>query len=224
MVYEELKNKFEKLNDDDKNALLIYKTRLGRAINSLDIEEKEVVDVYNKYKRLLSNPNNMFMAFTVFKDVSFSSLDSFRESLTNIKERVMNINLTLDEDITVYRAFSLNDSKDEVLLSKSELISTSLDIDTCDNFLIPNSNKHYLYQINLEKGAKVAVCPYSILLDSNDRLILSKSSDQEEILLNKENYSFDVVKTTTKQLDNNEKLIIRVVDSKVNKKTNTRKV
>ena len=37
MVYEELKNKFEDLNDDDKNALLIYKSRLGRAINSLDI-------------------------------------------------------------------------------------------------------------------------------------------------------------------------------------------
>lgn len=56
MVYEELKNKFEDLSDEDKNALLIYKSRLGRAINSLDIEEKEVVDIYNKYKRLLSNP------------------------------------------------------------------------------------------------------------------------------------------------------------------------
>lgn len=74
MVYEELKNKFEDLSDEDKNALLIYKSRLGRAINSLDIEEKEVVDVYNKYKRLFAN---MFMSFTVFKDVSFSSLDSF---------------------------------------------------------------------------------------------------------------------------------------------------
>ena len=38
MVYEELKSKFEELSDDDKNALLIYKSRLGRAINSLDIE------------------------------------------------------------------------------------------------------------------------------------------------------------------------------------------
>ena len=168
MVYEELKNKFEDLNDDDKNALLIYKSRLGRAINSLDIEEKEVVDVYNKYKRLLSNPANMFMSFTVFKDVSFSSLDSFKESLINIKKKVMNINLTLDEDTTVYRAFSLSDDSEEELLSKSH--------------------------------------------------------DQEEILLNKENYSFDIVKTTTKELDNNEKLIIRVLDSETLEKTNTKKV
>ena len=133
MVYEELKNKFEDLSDEDKNALLIYKSRLGRAINSLDIEEKEVVD---KYKRLLSNPANMFMSFTVFKDVSFSSLDSFKESLINIKNKVLNINLTLDEDTTVYRAFSLSDDSEEELLSKSELISTSLNIDTCDDFLV----------------------------------------------------------------------------------------
>lgn len=225
MVYEELKNKFEDLNDDDKNALLIYKSRLGRAINSLDIEEKEVVDVYNKYKRLLSNPANMFMSFTVFKDVSFSSLDSFKESLINIKKKVMNINLTLDEDTTVYRAFSLSDDSEEELLSKSELISTSLDIDTCDDFLVAGNSRHYLYQINLKKGSKVAICPYAILLDSkSDRLILSKSHDQEEILLNKENYSFDIVKTTTKELDNNEKLIIRVLDSETLEKTNTKKV
>lgn len=157
MVYEELKNKFEDLSDEDKNALLIYKSRLGRAINSLDIEEKEVVDVYNKYKRLLSNPANMFMSFTVFKDVSFSSLDSFKESLINIKNKVLNINLTLDEDTTVYRAFSLSDDSEEELLSKSELISTSLDIDTCDDFLVAGNKRHYLYQINLKKGGKVAI-------------------------------------------------------------------
>ncbi len=159
MVYEELKNKFEDLSDEDKNALLIYKSRLGRAINSLDIEEKEVVDVYNKYKRLLSNPANMFMSFTVFKDVSFSSLDSFKESLINIKNKVLNINLTLDEDTTVYRAFSLSDDSEEELLSKSELISTSLDIDTCDDFLVAGNKRYYLYQINLKKGGKVAICP-----------------------------------------------------------------
>ena len=157
MVYEELKNKFEDLSDEDKNVLLIYKSRLGRAINSLDIEEKEVVDVYNKYKRLLSNPANMFMSFTVFKDVSFSSLDSFKESLINIKNKVLNINLILDEDTTVYQAFSLSDDSEEELLLKSELISTSLDIDTCDDFLVAGNKRHYLYQINLKKGVKVAI-------------------------------------------------------------------
>ena len=35
-------------------------------------------------KRLFAN---MFMSFTVFKDVSFSSLDSFKESFINIKNK-----------------------------------------------------------------------------------------------------------------------------------------
>ena len=58
--------------------------------------------------------------------------------------------LTLDEDTTVYRAFSLSDDSEEELLSKSELISTSLDIDTCDDFLVAGNKRHYLYQINLK--------------------------------------------------------------------------
>ena len=223
MVYEDLKKKFENLSDDNKNALLVYKSRLGRAINSLDIDEKEIIDVYNKYKDLLSNPKNMFMSFTVFKDVSFSSLDSFKESLKNIKEKVMNINFTLDDDVTVYRAFSLKDNSDEQLLAKSELISTSLNIDTCDKFLVAGNNIHYLYQINLTKSSLVAICPYAIKIDG-DRLILSNNDVQEEVLLNKENYSFDTVKTTIKELDNNEKLVIRVLDARGIKKTNTRKV
>ena len=101
----------------------------------------------------------MFMSFTVFKDVSFSSLDSFKESFINIKNKVLNINLILDEDTTVYQAFSLSDDSEEELLSKSELISTSLDIDTCDDFLVAGNKRHYLYQINLKKVGKVAICP-----------------------------------------------------------------
>lgn len=131
----------------------------------------------------------MFMSFTVFKDVSFSSLDSFKESFINIKNKVLNINLILDEDTTVYQAFSLSDDSEEELLLKSELISTGLNIDTCDDFLVAGNKWHYLYQINLKKGVKVAICPNAILLDSkSDILILSKSHNQEEILLNKENY------------------------------------
>lgn len=119
----------------------------------------------------------------------------------------------------------ISDDSEEELLLKSELISTSLDIDTCDDFLVAGNKRHYLYQINLKKGGKVAICPYAILLDSkSDRLILSKSHDQEEILLNKENYTFDIVKTTTKELENNEKLVIRVLDSEILEKTNTKKV
>ena len=42
MVYEELINEYNKLTDEEKNSLLVYKSRLGRAINSLNNDEEEI--------------------------------------------------------------------------------------------------------------------------------------------------------------------------------------
>ncbi len=70
---------YENLTSEEKNSLLIYKSRLGRAINSLDNDYQEVEDIYYKYKELLSKKENMFMSLTVFKDISFDSIDSFIE-------------------------------------------------------------------------------------------------------------------------------------------------
>lgn len=178
---------YENLTSEEKNSLLVYKSRLGRAINSLDNDYQEVEDIYYKYKELLSKKENMFMSLTVFKDVSFDSIDSFIESLVNTKEIIKNIDMKLEEDMTVYRAYSIPTAQEEMFLSRSELVSTSLDIDNCDDFLINDDNyNHYLYKINLEKGSLVTVCPYSILLDGlTGRLILSKNNTQDEVILNK---------------------------------------
>ena len=70
---------YENLTSEEKNSLLVYKSRLGRAINSLDNDYQEVEDIYYKYKELLSKKENMFMSLTVFKDISFDSIDSFIE-------------------------------------------------------------------------------------------------------------------------------------------------
>lgn len=76
---ENLLEEYENLTSEEKNSLLIYKSRLGRAINSLDNDYQEVEDIYYKYKELLSKKENMFMSLTVFKDISFDSIDSFIE-------------------------------------------------------------------------------------------------------------------------------------------------
>jgi len=83
---ENLLKEYENLTSEEKNSLLIYKSRLGRAINSLGNDCQEIENVYYKYKKLLSKRENMFMIFTVFKDVYFDSIDSFIESLVNTKE------------------------------------------------------------------------------------------------------------------------------------------
>lgn len=38
MVYLQLMNQYNELSEQEKNALIIYKSRLGRAINSLDYD------------------------------------------------------------------------------------------------------------------------------------------------------------------------------------------
>lgn len=223
---ENLLEEYENLTSEEKNSLLVYKSRLGRAINSLDNDYQEVEDIYYKYKELLSEKENMFMSLTVFKDVSFDSIDSFIESLVNTKEIIKNIDMKLEEDMTVYRAYSIPTAQEEMFLSRSELVSTSLDIDNCDDFLINDDNyNHYLYKINLEKGSLVTVCPYSILLDGlTGRLILSKNNTQDEVILNKENYNFEVVKTTTRTLEDGSNLEIKTINGSPKEKRHTRKV
>lgn len=51
---ENLLEEYENLTSEEKNSLLVYKSRLGRAINSLDNDYQEVEDIYYKYKELLS--------------------------------------------------------------------------------------------------------------------------------------------------------------------------
>lgn len=214
MIYENLLKQYEELTEEEKNTLLVYKSRLGRAINSLDNNDLEIKEIYEKYKSLVENPENLFMKFSVFKDISFKSLEEFIESLIKVKEKLNEISkkIILTEDITVYRAFSISNEEELMPLSKANLVSTSLNINECSKYLIPNKGyTHYLYQINLEKGSMVTICPYRILIDNNDRLTLTKENGSEEIIISKDNYDFEeVMETTTEFTDNEELNIISV--------------
>lgn len=214
MIYEDLIKQYEALTEEEKNTLLVYKSRLGRAINSLDNNDLEIKEIYEKYKSLAENPKNIFMKFSVFKDISFKSLEEFIESLIKVKEKLNEISkkIILTEDITVYRAFSISNEEKLIPLSKANLVSTSLNINECSKYLIPNKGyTHYLYQINLEKGSMVTICPYRILIDNNDRLTLTKENASEEIIISKANYDFEEeTETITKFTDNEELNIISV--------------
>ena len=168
----------------------------------------------------LKNPQNIFIKFSVFKDISFKSLEEFIESLLNVKEKLDKISskIILSQDITVYRAFSIRDDKELISISKSNLVSTSLDINECSKYIIPNKGfTYYLYQINLEKGSMIAICPYRILIDNNDRLVLTKENDSKEIILSKDNFDFEEVEKTESTFNNNEKLNIISIDAKSKK-------
>lgn len=218
MIYKDLLKQYEELTEEEKNILLVYKSRLGRAINSLNNNDSEIKEIYKRYKFLVENPQNIFMKFSVFKDISFKSLEEFIESLLNVKEKLDKISskIILSQDITVYRAFSIRDDEELISISKSNLVSTSLDIDECSKYIIPNKGyTHYLYQLNLEKGSLVAICPYRILIDNNDRLVLTKDNDSKEIILSKDNFDFEEVVKTESTFNSDEKLNIISINAKV---------
>ena len=218
-MYEYLKEEFEKLSEEEKNALMIYKSRLGLAINDMN----RIDEIYYFYKDIINDPKNIFLKMSVFKDIDFSNVISFSESLDHIYEIVKKATskIILKEDLTVYRMVSIKDDEELKDISKGTVISTSINIDTCSKFLINEEGyKHYLYQINLEKGSKVGICPYSILYNRGDNTVtLSKNSDQEEIIINKYNYNFENKDVHEVSLDNGIVLNIISYDSK-NKELN----
>lgn len=185
MIYEDLIEQYKNLDESEAHALLIYKSRLSRAINSLDIDDEEVMEAYNTYKEYLENPSNIFMKMTVFKDIDFSDISSFKNSLELVKKKIKDASLKmrLKDDLTVYRALSVPSDDSVSFISKSDIISTSTSFDECSKFIIPDSNyKHTLYQINLEKDSPVLICPYSILI-KDGVLSLTQRHDQKEMIL-----------------------------------------
>lgn len=217
MIYEDLIEQYKNLDESEAHALLIYKSRLSRAINSLDIDDEEVMEAYNTYKEYLENPSNIFMKMTVFKDIDFSDISSFKNSLELVKEKIKDASLKmrLKDDLTVYRALSVSSDDSVSFISKSDIISTSTSFDECSKFIIPDSNyKHTLYQINLEKDSPVLICPYSILI-KDGVLSLTQRHDQKEIILLKDNYDFTEVLSTDTKLNDLDNINIVLLDAEV---------
>lgn len=217
MIYGDLIEQYKNLDESEAHALLIYKSRLSRAINSLDIDDEEVMEAYNTYKEYLENPSNIFMKMTVFKDIDFSDISSFKNSLELVKKKIedASLKMRLKDDLTVYRALSVSKDDSISFISRSDIISTSTSFDECSKFIIPDSNyKHTLYQINLEKNSPVLICPYSILI-KDGVLSLTQRHDQKEIILLKNNYDFTEVLSTDAKLNDLDNINIVLLDAKV---------
>lgn len=217
MIYEDLIEQYKNLDESEAHALLIYKSRLSRAINSLDIDDEEVMEAYNTYKEYLENPSNIFMKMTVFKDIDFSDISSFKNSLELVKKKIKDASLKmrLKDDLTVYRALSVPSDDSVSFISRSDIISTSTSFDECSKFIIPDSNyKHTLYQINLEKDSPVLICPYSILI-KDGVLSLTQRHDQKEIILLKDNYDFTEILSTDAKLNDLDNINIVLLDAEV---------
>lgn len=223
-MYETLVNEFnEKYTEEEKNLLFLYKSRIGVAMNCLDDEEGKVSEIYEYFKETLKNPKNMFMNFTVFKDISLTSFSDFKNSLDKARKDIEPLlsRIELSEDMTVYRMVSVENGNDNHFLSKQNIVSTSIDINECFKFCInDDEHEHYLYQINLEKGSKVAICPYAVVTNSkSNQLSLTTTRDQKELILDKNNYEFSYNLEKELTLDEKTKIKFIIVDAKSKKDT-----
>lgn len=201
-MYQELKRQYEDLNIEQKNALLIYKSRLFEFINNIDniLFDKQLYDKYSykfeEDKRMICSLENSFIRHSIFNSINFESYELFLESIKEIKKKIMSIKnkIYLPQDTIVYRATTVS-SKDEIPnISKSNFISTSLDIEKTDQFYTYNGID-ILYKIELKKGTSCFVIPYSIgIYDINGKQVLriNENDAQKEIVLFKEELDFTI--------------------------------
>ena len=210
-VYDNLCNKFEQLNENDKNVLLIYKSALSYHINEIslisDIENKDSIEIFDclknrdefiqrfkEYKNILEQPENFFIRYSIFSSINFENIVSFIASLKKIYDRIIKLfdKIKLTESCLLYRGFSYDTSN--IFLAKGNIVSTSLSIESVEDFLFYSKNS-VLYELSLNKNVNVLVIPYSIKrIKKNNKIFLKieKNDSQKEVILFKPELFFEL--------------------------------
>ena len=155
LIYHDLLNQYNNLSDQEKQAIMIYKSSLFYHINSIskvdDFENKSADEIFillddnnsfvNKFvifKREIELPKNMIVRYSIFKDISFDDILSFIDSMKNVYQILKDarIKIKLCDDIKVYRGISVK--KDTVInkVSNSKLVSTSIKVDDANDLYI----------------------------------------------------------------------------------------
>ena len=195
-----LLEQYENLSLEEKNDLLIYKSRLSYVINNLYNDDfiNEAKDIYDYYKKIFAKPENYFIS-NIFSKVNFNTFETFMDSMKVLDESIENMKykITLDEDITLYRMASLINEEDILNISVGNLISTSRNIDVVSKFKIPGEYINVLYEIKVPAGTPCLIIPYSLKV-SDDIMRMVSTDDQEEIILFKDELDMDILKEEDK--------------------------
>lgn len=161
-LFSEFLNSFNNLSEDEKNAILLYQSRLFYFINEISsidsysvlqskeiyacLKDKELFEKqFNEYKEIINNPHNLFFKMGIFQHISFDNLIEFIDSICNVIDTLVNIKnkIILDKEITLYRGVNI-DNLDSLSLGKGKFISTSLDPDVALEFTSGGGIQFYL--------------------------------------------------------------------------------
>ena len=188
-IYKDLLDQYQKLTDQEKNAIRVYKSKLFDFINKitvidnfLNMSSEEIfkkipdnnifVKEYQDYKKIVEKPENFFVKHSVFNDIDFTDILSFIDSLKK-NYQIMNKakdKIVLKDDLLVYRGVSLEENTKPNNIARGNIISTSINLDVVDQFISKEANKRKnLYLIKLKKGTPLLVTPYSIVAEYSNK-------------------------------------------------------
>lgn len=186
-IYNDLIEQYNLLVEQEKRAIVIYKSKLFRLINLItsvdNFEYLNVDEIIKKlpnveklkqevlnFKQTLDKPENMVVKYGYFKNINFDDFNLLVEYLRNIYYILDNIKdkIVLKEDLTVYRGVSIDDFTDLKELAVGNLISTSIKPEDVEPYM--NSKKQAaFYIISLKKGTSLLVAPISLVRSYKDR-------------------------------------------------------
>lgn len=207
--YERLVNEFNKLSSEERNACLIYKSKLSYLINEIssvpdfmNLNSNEIFmkindknkfeEIFLNYKEIVLRLENLFIKMSIMNSIDFSNLFTMIDSLKNIYLLLISASskMMTEENLKLYRIVSTNEETDSI--SKGNIISTTLNKEIIDTFAVNKYN--HLYNIEANSGIKALVIPYKILIDKNfERLRIEKQDNfQQEVIIFKDDVDIEV--------------------------------
>lgn len=173
LAYQHLITQYQQLSAIEKQAILIYQSRLFHLINAItcipDFENLTSQEIIKKlpnieflkkeveqFRKVLYLDENMVVRYSGFQLVN---LDNFNILVNDLKKIYFILEeakdkLILDRNLTVYRGVSLNHKEDLVAVSRGNIISTSIKRESVEPFIFA-SKEAILYVIQLKKGTPV---------------------------------------------------------------------
>ena len=212
-MYQELKQQYERLTQEEKDILLLYKTKIGYLLNELH-NNPDLESYYIKLFNMFSEYSELPTDLQFFSLIRLDSLPSFRESLYEAKRLldIVSTKMVVSDPIKVFRSISSHNGIEGI--SKSNIISTSLEFGDTLKYAIAGDNIS-IYEIEVRPGSRLAYIPECDELVSKHKELFRVTSDEEEILLNKDIYDFE----TTNEYDNDSFKYIKVSATDIKNKT-----
>lgn len=186
-IYKDLIRQYNSLSDEERKAIVIYKSKLYKIINLITsingfeyLSSDEIIErlpdveylkrMVLEFRDVLNRSENMLVRFSYFNNVrldDFNLLIEYLRDIYFVLERAMD-KIILSDDLTVYRGIAVDDFNVVREVAKGNLVSTSIKIEDTEQYM-NFRDKAVLYMIKIKKGTPLLVAPTSLVCTYKDR-------------------------------------------------------